>query len=219
MQEVKNTVPAENQMVNASELSFLGEASAPLRVLVLGNSITRHGPNADIGWNRDWGMAASAPEKDYVHLLYTKLTEAGYDVYMRVRHSSYWEQHFREADCLSHYASERDFGADVLVYRLGENVESKDIPYYKSAVKELLTYLNIKPGRTILTSRFWGREDMDEPLRQIARERGDIFVSTACTDDSMMALGQFAHQGVSVHPGDKGMEMIASNIFSVFPKV
>lgn len=219
MQEVKNTVPAENQMVNASELSFLGEASAPLRVLVLGNSITRHGPKADIGWNGDWGMAASAPEKDYVHLLYTKLTEAGCDVYMRIRQSSCWELHFREADCLSRFAEERDFGADVLVYRLGENVESKDIPYYKSAVKELLTYLNIKPGRTILTSRFWGREDMDEPLRQIARERGDIFVSTACTDDSMMALGQFAHQGVSVHPGDKGMEMIASNIFSVFPKV
>ena len=39
------------------------------RVLIYGNSIALHGPKADIGWTNNWGMAASAPEKDFAHLV------------------------------------------------------------------------------------------------------------------------------------------------------
>ena len=68
-----NTVAAHDQMINSSHVSFFGDPKVTKRILVVGNSITRHGPNAEIGWgNRDWGMAASAPEKDFVHLLYTQ---------------------------------------------------------------------------------------------------------------------------------------------------
>ena len=45
-----NTVSAVNQMINSSELSFLGNEKAQTRILVVGNSITRHGPNQEIGW-------------------------------------------------------------------------------------------------------------------------------------------------------------------------
>jgi hypothetical protein len=45
------------------------------RVLFLGNSITRHGPAPKIGWTGDWGMAASARDKDYAHLVAAGLAE------------------------------------------------------------------------------------------------------------------------------------------------
>ena len=46
------------------------------KVLFLGNSITLHGPAPNIGWTGNWGMAASAREKDYVHLLIDRISNA-----------------------------------------------------------------------------------------------------------------------------------------------
>ena len=45
------------------------------KVLVIGNSIMKHGAAPQLGWNTDWGMAATAEEKDYAHLLHRKISE------------------------------------------------------------------------------------------------------------------------------------------------
>ena len=48
--------------------AMLGTMKAD-RVLFLGNSITLHGVHKPYGWLNYCGMAASVPEKDYVHVL------------------------------------------------------------------------------------------------------------------------------------------------------
>ncbi len=208
-----NTVPGENQMATSTDLSFLGNENAKMKVLVVGNSITRHAPLASIGWNNDWGMAASAPEKDYVHRLFAKLTESGKDVFMRVRQVSLWEISLKVEDILSRYDGERNFDADVVVFRLGENVPEADKPLFKDAFRKFANHI-CPSGEGVFVSCFWKNEMIDNVIKDIAEERGDVFLDGfLAEDESNMALGLYEHSGVAMHPGDKGMEAIADLIF------
>ena len=63
----ENPVPAIGQ--NAKDKTAFDPAKKGPRVLFVGNSITLHGPSPKIGWTNNWGMAATARDKDYVHLL------------------------------------------------------------------------------------------------------------------------------------------------------
>ena len=210
-----NTVPADRQMICSSDLSFLGREGAPLRVLVVGNSITRHGPNEAIGWPYDWGMAASAPERDYVHRLYARLTEAGYDVHMRIRQCSFWERNFMQDDVLEAYSDERDFAPHVIVYRLGENVPRELCDVYGEKVKSFTDHLSARGGHTVFTTCFWAYEGFDEQVVELARRQGDVLVDLRplAKDERTMALGLFEHKGVSMHPGDYGMDEISRLVF------
>ena len=208
----ENTVAAHGQMRNASSIvSYMGEPDAPLKILVVGNSITRHGPKPEIGWPYDWGMAASAPEKDYVHLLYGKLRAAGESVYMMIRQASGWEIGYMNEDILDSFKEERAFDADIVIYRLGENVKKDMKPYFAEKLKPFIEYIAPR-GKVIFTSCFWKNEIVDEAIRALAAARGEQCVEITCEGEHQTAMGLFAHKGVAMHPGDEGMEMIASRL-------
>lgn len=214
-----NTVSAVNQMINSSELSFFGDKNAKKRILIVGNSMTRHGPNAEIGWNRDWGMAASTPENDFVHRLYAKLKEDGQEVFVRVRQCAYWEMNFlTEENILSRYDEERAFDADILVFRLGENVPKANHIYFKDAMRKFVAHI-CPTGKAVYTTCFWKREIIDNAIMEVAKERGEICVDGCFSvKEENMALGQFEHSGVATHPSDLGMEAIADAFFQLLKK-
>ncbi len=216
VKESENTVAADGQTRRSGTVSYLGSESAPLRVLVLGNSITRHEPKSEIGWNHDHGMAASAPEKDFVHLLYGKLKAKYGDVFVRIRQAAEWERSMLESDRLRPFADDKAFDADVLVFRLGENVPSGHARYFGEAITELVDYLCPAPKRVIFTNCFWANAEKDEAIASAAAKRGETAVNITCVDRSQTAAGLFEHSGVAAHPGDLGMETIAEKIFKAF---
>ena len=67
----ENIVPSENQ----NKTDYFSEGNGGLKILFVGNSISRHAPKPDMGWYGDWGMAASEAEKDYLHLIVAKIKE------------------------------------------------------------------------------------------------------------------------------------------------
>ena len=69
------------------------------KILFLGNSITLHGPSARVGWSGNWGMAASAKEKDFVHLVLNSLAKpTGAEPEAMVRNIAQFERQYATYD-------------------------------------------------------------------------------------------------------------------------
>ena len=95
------------------------------KILFLGNSITLHGPAPDIGWTGDWGMAASAREKDYVHQLLDRIAkEAGGVPKSMIRNIADLERKQTDFNVAEALKDELAFEADVVILAIGENAPS-----------------------------------------------------------------------------------------------
>lgn len=216
-----NTVSADNQVVKSASSYILGEENGSIKIAVLGNSITRHGPKPDIGWNNDFGMAASDREHDYVHRLFAKLTESGKRVCFFVKQFAFWERNLT-GEFTDDYSDVKEFRPDIVVFRLGENVDSKtDASVFEAEVERLLDYVGSGSARLLLTTCFWHKNMVDDVIRRICEKHG----LTPCElgdlgeRPEMKAIGLFEHSGVAAHPGDLGMENIAERIFNALVKL
>ena len=147
------------------------------KVLFLGNSITLHGPKADIGWTGNWGMAASTLDRDFVHLLTADIARAagGKTPQILVRNLADFERGYESFDLAAGLQAERAFGADVVVLAIGENVAEPTTEAartsYGAAFRRLLAALQ-EAGRPAIFVRgcFWPSPAKDEIMRQAAGE-------------------------------------------------
>ncbi len=199
----------------------------PVRLLVLGNSITRHGPKADIGWSGNWGMAASAAAKDYVHLVAQGLAEStGTAPVLHVQNIADFERSHHEYDVAAKLREAIDFRADLIVLAIGENVPRLQTPaaqaQFQADVIHLLETLRAGRRPTILVrSCFWADAAKDMALREASRALGATFVDIAPLggneENYARSERDFQHAGVAKHPGDRGMTAIAAAILAALP--
>lgn len=192
----------------------------PLKVVCLGNSITRHGYLPDVEWYSDWGMAASKPENDYCHVLERELQAYNKHTCVHPQNIYPFERNpYCDIDSL---IGKTCAEADIIILRICENVN--DIDAFKKNFPRLVEYcLEITP-HVIVSGAFWPHEKKERILVSAAErhalefvplswityqsdvypKKGDILYDT---DGKQYPITK---EFIITHPNDKGMRAIAT---------
>ncbi len=196
------------------------ELPKPKNILILGNSITWHPASADIKWFGNWGMAASAADKDFLSLLTQKIKEVDNQHQVLGRNVFPFERHFETIN-FSEFEDLKNFNPDIIIVRFGENIfeaERANSTQLQVAVKSFMDYLS--DGRktiVILTTPFWKNPGVNENYLKLSENNNwpIIHLHDLGLVKENMALDKFENAGVGSHPGDLGMERIANRIWAV----
>lgn len=194
------------------------------KILFLGNSITLHGPLASIGWAGNWGMAASAQEKDYVHLVLSAVAKAtGKPPEARIDNIADIERQYATIDLEARLKDHLAFSPDLVILAIGENTPALATDDDKRAFLDSMTRLMTALRRNgapplFVRSCFWPDAAKDTALRQACTAVGGTYVdiSNLAQDPANSARSErtIEHAGVAGHPGDRGMQAIAAAILS-----
>uniref|UniRef100_UPI004048E90B SGNH/GDSL hydrolase family protein n=3 Tax=Algoriphagus sp. TaxID=1872435 RepID=UPI004048E90B len=192
----------------------------PKKVLILGNSITWHPPGPDLKWFGNWGMAATAADKDFLSLLTKKIKENNEQNEVLGRNVYPFERTY-ETIKLSEFEDLKDFKADIIIIRFGENISETEraaTPQLQVAVKAFVDYLaDGRPVKVILTTPFWSNPGVNQNFLALSEQNKWPLIplhDLSLTNENM-ALERFENISVGSHPGDLGMERIASRIWTV----
>ena len=113
-----------------------------------------------------------------------------------------------------HYQNAREFQADVVIVRIGENINRdkiKEIPLKKHFDQMISFFASNPKAKVFVSDLFWRSESIDDVIHEVVNENGYTFVEIGDLgeDPAMKAIGLFEHRGVQLHPGDLGMRKIA----------
>lgn len=196
------------------------------RILIIGNSIMSHIPSPGIGWYNNNGMAASAPEKDFVHLLTGYLQTLYPQATVQLQVGGNFERKFGAPDySIDEFnATLQTFKPDLIVVRLGENVDEGDVfsrnleLQFRNLLDRLATYSG-QPAKIICTTSVWNRPQTDKIIRKVTLEKGHTLVdlSDMVPQSRFFAYNDYSDPGVASHPNDVGMQRIADMIWQQVP--
>lgn len=215
MKYQENIVPAWEQ----NKGHFFANENTGIRILFVGNSITKHAPKESIGWYRDCGMAASALEKDYVHLLMQKVKQYDKNAAYAIAQVAEYERRFMEVSPEDMYQEAADFRADIVIMFFGANVskdydalpedERKALPVTFGQAFEALRNLvsNNGTAKVFVSEGFYVRPLLEREKRQVCEKYKDCYISLGDIGEKDETHGMFNH------PNDEGMREIAERFW------
>ena len=191
------------------------------RMLIIGNSIMNHGPAPELGWLNNNGMAASAPEKDFVHLLTGRLKALNPSMTVTLQSGGDFERQFGTATYSLDEFNEtlQQLKPDLILVRIGENIDQQQVAKrdFEKQFRQLVDYLANygQPVRLVFTTSVWDRSQSDAIVRKVAIEKGHALVDLKCmVGQGQYFASQYANSGVAAHPNDTGMQRIADLIWA-----
>jgi alpha-galactosidase len=229
LQKCEKVISGYETMINSSQLllaeqSRSFEIQRPLKVVCLGNSITKHGYLPDVEWYSDWGMAASKEENDYCHILQNKLKQYNNESSVMPFNIAHFERN-PECDIDSLFGNICE-NADIVVIRLGENVQ--DVESFKKNVQRLIDKCKSYTPCILISGNFWENEDVEKVLINAAYDNRLRFIPLSWIGKMCDAYPQkgdtiyniegkqyvITKDFILTHPNDDGMKSIANSIFN-----
>lgn len=219
--EKRNTVSARAQVIQ--RVSFEGKEGGSPRIMFVGNSITRHEPAPQIGWNYNHGMAASSVERDYVHTVIRGVQKTCPDAAFCIVQASIWETKYTSCDYDEYFTEAKDFYPDIIITAIGANIKAEEFRHGDFVREMGLLHDYLSGGKTpilIQSGSFFNNPKKTEAIKDYISLRGTEFVdiSDIAEDERNLALGLYEHKGVQMHPGDRGMALIAERFLAVLNK-
>lgn len=194
--------------------------TVPLQVLILGNSITYHGAKAAVGWSGNWGMAASAVGKDYVHLLQGRIKKASPATGIKSGNiADSFERQFWKYNP-EDFKSFSQLNADLIILEIGENINDalalkEDLgTHLEEFIHDLSKNENLK---VCLVGSFWPNRHIDQIMKNTCIRNHWEYVDLQGLYQERKentAIDKYKDQGVGRHPSDQGMENIANRIWN-----
>ena len=204
--------------------------------LAIGNSITIH-PVTDFWWS-ECGMAASAPEYDYYHLVCDGLNEfyekGVLEPWGNINGMPFifyvWEiQSHDRTETYSLLDEYLNHDIDLITVQLSENCT--DLSTFEVDFKSLLLHIKKRCGSNaeiIVIDDFWS-EEKHSIKDDVCAELGISFVDLSDiwgNDKYLAGMGTIVtgddgeeriieHSGVAAHPGDNAMQEIAQRVLEI----
>ena len=196
----------------------------PIRMYIFGNSITCHGPLEGTAWQQTAGMAASAPEKDWVHLIIKTLQERTQRKFpTEVSNAAdIFERNFRAFSPEKFADAFQAISADIILFQLGDNAhffESDDKEVFVRSYTNFINALRRENRLLLMTSPFYPYRRQEEATREVALNTGIFYANIAhlqLLDQRNLVIDQYQyHEFIEQHPSDRGMQGIAESVFAV----
>jgi len=226
-ESIQKSSPYEDETSEWNASLPVLDVSKAHRVLCIGNSITLHMENEKARWYSRHGMAASAPELDYVHQLQTMLRESNDSTEVLPKNIGEWE--LNPTLNLDSILSESMEGVDVVVVRLGENmISGQSQASYEAAYDSIFAYCKRHADFVMTTGQYWGNKDKEQGCWKAAQKNEirmakidwifDLGDEVAPKVGDMiqgydLEMYPITTEFVCTHPNDKGMAMIAEEIY------
>lgn len=197
--------------VNQNDKHFYTYGKGKFKVMFVGNSITKHRPVSE-NWNRDCGMWASSPEKDYVHqLIKTMERELSCKISYSIVTAADFERQFDTVSIDSLYNEAKNYNPDIMIMFFGANVpkEYDALPdcEFGRAYEKLRNYLTGDNTLVFHSQGFYIRPVLDEEKESVAKKYGDTFINI-----ENIRNREETH-GLANHPNDTGMKEIADTFW------
>lgn len=191
------------------------------RMMIIGNSIMYHPPSSPLGWFNSNGMAASAPDKDFAHLLTARMQALYPSVMVKLQSGGRFEGEFgNKGYSIDEFNQPlQEFKPDLIIIRIGENVDDTQVAgrnfetNFRQLLDRLVSYS--QPVKVVCTTSVWYKPKADAVIRKVITEKGypTLVDMSFMVGQSQCFASQYANPGVAAHPNDVGMLVIADAIW------